>query len=221
MLKRNNLLRKFVSISLMAAMLICSLFTMSVGAVDTIEFNGEVHTVEYYFWATPNLSIEQRTTELTARELVEFNEALSTANYDNYEIINGEDYEIKRIFLKHGYSIDFISLNTQVDNSVRMSGGTSSGRSRVSIRDTQGREVTWAELTATFLWTGTTVTILSRNIVADPRPIGGGSWSNLSTQDGGNSSVRVVRGMARFSAPGINPTNYDLWVSGDANGNVW
>jgi hypothetical protein len=202
-------------------MLISSLFTMSVNAVDTIEFNGEVHNIEYYFWATPNLSIEQRTTELTAKELVEFKEALASADYDNYEIISGEDYEIKRVFLKHGYSIDFISLNLQVDDSVRMSGGTSSGKSRVSIRDTQGREVTWAELTATFHWTGSTVTILSRNIVADPNPPGGGVWSNLSTQDGGNSSVRVVRGLARFSAPGINPTNFDLWVSGDSNGNVW
>lgn len=218
--KRKNSF-KITSVIIIITMLISSLFTMSAGAADTITINGEVYTVEISSWSYPGYQTETRSTDFTPEELVEFYEALSDIDYENYKIFIKEDYTIKRVFLKHGYSIDFITLNTKIESSARMRAGISVGKARVSVNDTNGQEVTWAEMAVNFSWTGTSVSILSRNIIADPNPPGGGAWTNLSTQDGGNSSVRTVRGLATFSAPGITAITYNMWVSGDSDGNTW
>jgi hypothetical protein len=222
MFKRKNSSKRLASTILVIAMLISSLFTTMAGAADTITLNGETLTVTFYSSSTPTIRVERRATELTAEELTEFNEAMANIDYDNYEIITTEYFKIRRIHLMHGYSIDFISLiDNEADLARMRSGGISHDTSRISIRDTNGAEVTWAQMSVMFHWTGSEVSILSSHMIADQNPPGGAVWTGLETRHGGNSDVRIVQGSATFNAPGIPSTRYTLWLSGDKHGNTW
>ena len=209
--------RKFkISCLLLAVMMI--FMAMPVLAADTIELDGEVHTVEFYSSQTPHLEFESRTTDLTAAEIAELDEALLNADYNDYEIITGIGYEIKRVYLQYGYTIDFI-LIYNIGSASLMRNTFASGIARVSVKDTSGREVGYVALSATFFWTGSSVTFSSADMASGNPP--SASWSNVSYTTGGSSSTT----MYAVSTPTLNISgggsySYRISVGCDKSGNI-
>lgn len=214
---RNNM-GKLMPFVLIIAMLFCSLFTMSVNAANnTIKINDEMYSVECYSWQSPDLHIESRETELTKQEVSELVEALENASYDEYEIIAGIDYEIKRVSLKYGYTIDFISIYQ--NSSVMRANEYKTGTARVSIKDLNGQEVGYVTLTATYWWATNTVSFSSASINSGNPPAA--SWSNVSYSTAGSStSTMWTVSSPKLNINGGGSASYYIAVGCDSYGNI-
>lgn len=131
MLKADNSLKKFIAVIIVISMLACSLLITPASAekisTETMEIDGITYTVitnsgqtttniyqTFYKLRETPLS-EKETDELAEalQEYFELEEKLEKQGeeYQDYEIIVGKDFEMKRIPLKYGYSITVVSNN--------------------------------------------------------------------------------------------------------------
>jgi len=232
-------LKKLISIALVAVMLVCtSLLTISVNAlvIDTVDSNGETYNVEFYSRQSPYLQIKSRESVLTPEETSKLIEALKDADYNNYEIITGTDYEIKHIPLKHGYSLDFtliyednISIIKSMSNSATITASapindTRTGTARISIKDTNNLEVGYVIMTVTFYCStnssGQNMVSVS-NVSMPYKNPPSATWSNITYSIGGSdSTTRSVLATPTLNISGYSPIIYTMSVSCDVNGNI-
>lgn len=129
-MKIKSSLKKLISFALVTAMLVCSVFTMSVNAVDN-----ESNTVV-------DIDFEQLA------------EALANIDEDNYTIIQGDGYEIRRIELMYGYAFETKIGYEENENDISLFGFTPTTKNEY-IRQSMysgNVEVAYAQMNATFTY---------------------------------------------------------------------
>ena len=118
---------------------------------------------------------------------------LEEIDLNDYETVTGDYFELKQIPLLHGYSLDLITIESAKSVDYRAKGVVYKEH-KASVKDTNGQEVGYALLYATFL-TGrnpNTVSVQSSGTnswVASGIPL---SWSIAAVRTTGSSSTVMM-----------------------------
>jgi len=196
-------IQKIISFILIFSILTISLIVST--SATTLEDLS--YTVEFSSWSSSDvLSYEELDREMTEKESAELLEALENIDYNNYEIIKGDYFEIKRIPLLHGYSIEFISITSAKPNQI--SRGAVYKENRANIYGSGGQLTAYAQLYATYITTSTSVSVQSSGTyswVASGTPISW-SFSSISTMGTSSTSIQLsVTATATANNPGDPP----------------